>query len=194
MRRTRRRRAGTRFAYSAWDGTQTGFDYDADSLFAELNDDLLYHGDLNAALRRLMNQGFDDRDGRRLTGLREMLEQLRGKRDELLGQFDLGGVYDEIARELDDIVDDEREAVSDFAHDEAASGDERRAEIARAAAAERNLQLDMLAPDLPGRVRGLQQYQFTSSAARQRFDDLLDRLRTEVAESMFNQVSGAMGD
>ncbi|HCB36945.1 MAG TPA: hypothetical protein DEP66_01655 [Acidimicrobiaceae bacterium] len=190
----RRRRAGTRFAYSAWDGTQTGFDYDADSLFAELNDDLLYHGDLNAALRRLMNQGFDDRDGRRLTGLREMLEQLRGKRDELLGQFDLGGVYDEIARELDDIVDDEREAVSDFAHDEAASGDERRAEIARAAAAERNLQLDMLAPDLPGRVRGLQQYQFTSSAARQRFDDLLDRLRTEVAESMFNQVSGAMGD
>ena len=40
----------SRFTYSAWDGTQKGFDFDADSLFDELTDDLLYHGDVNAAL------------------------------------------------------------------------------------------------------------------------------------------------
>ena len=49
-----------RFRYSRWDGTQVGFDLDADSVLAEINDDLLYHGDLNAALRRMLNSGFED--------------------------------------------------------------------------------------------------------------------------------------
>ena len=44
-----------RFTYSRWDGTQRGFDLDADALLAEITDDLLYHGDVNAALRRMMN-------------------------------------------------------------------------------------------------------------------------------------------
>ena len=43
-----------RFTYSRWDGTQTGFSLDAEGILDELTDDLLYHGDLNAALRRLM--------------------------------------------------------------------------------------------------------------------------------------------
>src|SRR5437868_2751112 len=42
-----------------------------------MTDDLLYHGDLNAALRRMMQQGFQDRDGRDLQGLRELLDDLR---------------------------------------------------------------------------------------------------------------------
>ena len=37
------------------------FEHDAQDLFKELTDDLLYHGDLNAAMRRLMQQGFQDR-------------------------------------------------------------------------------------------------------------------------------------
>ena len=45
---------GSRFTYSRWDGTQKGFDLDAEGLFGELTDDLLYHGDVNAALRRMM--------------------------------------------------------------------------------------------------------------------------------------------
>ena len=65
FRRRRKQREGARFRYSAWDGTQTGFDLDADGLFKELTDDLLYHGDLNAALRRLMQQGFEDAEGNR---------------------------------------------------------------------------------------------------------------------------------
>ena len=61
-----------RFTYSRWDGTQRGFDLDADALLAEITDDLLYHGDVNAALRRMMNQGMRDRDGNQVQGLREM--------------------------------------------------------------------------------------------------------------------------
>src|SRR4028119_44406 len=92
-----------RFTYSRWDGTQKGFDLDADALFDELNDDLLYHGDINSALRRLMQQGMKDRNGERLQGLRELMDKLRNERQDRLDRFDLGGVYDEIAKELDDI-------------------------------------------------------------------------------------------
>ena len=97
-----------RFTYSRWDGTQVGFELDADSVLEEITDDLLYHGDLNAALRRMMQSGFQDRNGERLQGMRDMLEQLRRKRQDTLEQHDLGGVYDDIAQELRDIVDQER--------------------------------------------------------------------------------------
>ena len=69
-----------RFSYSRWDGTQKGFDLDADALFDDLTDDLLYHGDVNAALRRLMQQGMRDRDGNQMQGLRELLQKLREER------------------------------------------------------------------------------------------------------------------
>src|ERR1700759_5835978 len=83
--------AAPRFRYSAWDGTQRGFDLDAFDLLERLTDDLLYHGDLNAALRRMLQQGFEDRNGERIEGLREVMEKLREARSERLEQYDLGG-------------------------------------------------------------------------------------------------------
>src|SRR3954447_7283624 len=107
----RRARQVPRFRYSRWDGTQTGFEIDADSVFSEITDDLLYHGDLNAALRRMMQSGFRDRNGERLQGMRDLLEKLRRKRKDTLEQYDLGGVYDEIADQLRDVLDTERESI-----------------------------------------------------------------------------------
>ena len=117
---------GSRFTYSRWDGTQKGFDLDAEGLFGELTDDLLYHGDVNAALRRMMQEGMRDRNGDRVQGLRELMEKLRQQRQDTLDQFDLGGVYDEIASELNDIVDEERHAVEQATDAAERSGDERR--------------------------------------------------------------------
>ncbi len=194
FRRRRKQREGARFRYSAWDGTQTGFDLDADGLFKELTDDLLYHGDLNAALRRLMQQGFEDAEGNRMQGLRDMLDQLRERRQEMLDQFDLGGIYDEISQELDDVVAEERDALEDFLADAQSSGDDRRSEIAEQATQDKNLQLDFLPPDLAGKVKGLQDYEFVSPEARQQFEELMDRLKQEVAQSMFDQMAGAMGN
>ena len=124
IRRRNRQREGARFRYSAWDGTQVGFEYDAQDLFKELTDDLLYHGDLNAAMRRLMQQGFQDRDGNQMQGLRDMLDQLRERREEMLDQFDLGGIYDEINETLDDVVAEERDAIQDHVADTATSRQE----------------------------------------------------------------------
>ncbi|HZQ88084.1 MAG TPA: hypothetical protein VFA83_24765 [Acidimicrobiales bacterium] len=181
-----------RARYSKWDGTQTGFELDAEDLLAQLTDDLLYHGDLNAALRRLMQQGFRDRNDERVSGLRELLEKLKRRRREELDRYDLGGVYDDIAERLRDVVDTEREGIDRFEQDARASGDQRRQDIADQVAAEKRMQLDLLPPDLAGTVRELQNYEWTSDEARQQFEELMDQLRQEVVQSYFNQMSGAM--
>ena len=181
-----------RFTYSRWDGTQKGFDLDADGLFDELTDDLLYHGDVNAALRRLMQQGMRDRNGEQLQGLRDLMRQLREKRQEKLDNFDLGGVYQEIADALDDIIDEERHAIENATTEAQRSGDERRAQHAGDAAAERNFRLDMMPPDLAGKVRELSSYDFESAEARQRFEELMDKLRQQLMQQTVDQMSSAM--
>jgi uncharacterized protein with von Willebrand factor type A (vWA) domain len=181
-----------RFTYSRWDGTQRGFDLDADVLFDELTDDLLYHGDVNAALRRMMQEGMRDRNGDRLQGLREMMENLRRQRQDRLDQFDLGGVYDEINDELNDIVDEERHAIESATDAAERSGDPRRSQTARDAATDRNFHLDMLPNDLAGKVRELQAYSFESAEAARRFEQLLDKIREQLTQQMVDQMSGAM--
>ena len=54
------------------------------------------------------------------------------------------------------------------------------------------MQLDFLPPDLAGQVKELQDYEFTSSEARERFDELLDKLRSQLMQSQFNQMAGAL--
>ena len=183
-----------RFRYSRWDGSQVGFDLDAEAILEEITDDLLYHGDLHAALRRLMQQGFEDRNGEQLMGMRDLMERLRRRRRDQLEQHDLGGVYEEIAEALREVLDTERAGLDELASEARESGDARRQEITDQVVSERNLQLDMLPPDLSGMVRELQQYEFTSSEARERFDELMDQLRQELAQSYFNQMSGAMAE
>ena len=200
---------GQRFRYSRWDGTQKGFDFDAFDVLSELTDDLMYHGDPMAALRRLMQEGFEDRNGERIQGLREIMEQLRQERRERLENHDLGGVYDEINDELSDLVRQERQSLDDrsaladlelgLVADDGADGEDgpseeaaRNAELAKETTAAKHMQLDMLPDDLAGKVRGLQSYEFESNEAQQRFDDLLDRLRQQLMEQQFNQMTGAM--
>jgi len=184
--------AGSGFRYSRWDGTQVGFDLDADAVLEQVTDDLLYHGDLNAALRRLLQSGFRDRQGEQVQGVRDLLDKLRRQRQERLDRFDLGGVYDEIAEELREVVDVERNALDRQVAEAAASGDPRREETARSAAAERNMQLEMLPPDLAGMVRELERYEFTSPEAAQRFEELVEKLRQQVLDSYVNRMTGAV--
>jgi uncharacterized protein with von Willebrand factor type A (vWA) domain len=183
-----------KFRYSKWDGTQVGFDFDADDVFAELTDDLLFHGDLNQALQRLLQRGFRDRNGERIAGMREMLERVRQRRREMLEQHDLGGPFEEMAERLRDIVQQERSAIDDLVDRARESGDQRRAEITDEVASERRMALDLLPPDLAGQVQSLQEYEWTSSEAREAFEQLMDELRSQLMESYFNQMSSAMSD
>src|SRR5438067_4658860 len=181
-----------RARYSRWDGTQAGFELDAEDILSEITDDLLYHGDLNAALRRMLQSGFRDQNGERLAGMRELMERLRRRRKDELEKYDLGGVYDDIARELREVVDMERGGIDQLEQEARQSGDQRRQEITEEVAAEKRMELDLLPPDLAGQVRELSEYEFTSSEARERFDELMDKLRQQLMQSYFNQMSGAL--
>jgi len=181
-----------RFTYSRWDGSQVGFELDADSVLEEITDDLLYHGDLNNALRRMMQSGFRDQNGDRLQGLRELMEKLRRRRSDVLEQHNLGGVYDDIAQELREIVEQERQSLEDRMREARESNDPRRQELAETTSMDRNLQLDMLPPDLAGQVKELQDYEFTSQEASQRFEELVDRLREQLMQNYVNQMASGM--
>ncbi|NBU37929.1 MAG: VWA domain-containing protein [Actinobacteria bacterium] len=181
-----------RFTYSKWDGTQKGFDLDAESILQELTDELLYHGDLNSALRQLMRDGMTDKDGNRIEGLRDLMERIRQRREEIEDSGDLGGVYSEIADALKDILDEERHTIDNDLRQAEASGDERRAENARNSAMERNFRLDMMPDDLAGMVREMQNYDFQSKDAQQRFDDLMEKLKNQLMQQMVDQMSDAM--
>jgi uncharacterized protein with von Willebrand factor type A (vWA) domain len=183
-----------RSKYSRWDGTQVGFELDADDVLSEITDDLLYHGDLNAALRRLLQSGFRDQNQERIAGMRELLEKLRRKKRDELERYDLGGVYDDIAQDLREVVEMEREGIDKLQQEARESGDKRRKEITDEVSDERRMQLDLLPPDLAGQVRELQNYEFTSSEARERFDELMEKLKQQLMQSYFNQMSGAMQD
>jgi uncharacterized protein with von Willebrand factor type A (vWA) domain len=179
------------YRYSRWDGTQAGFELDADDILSQIEDDLVYHGDIGSALRRMMQHGFEDRNGRHIEGLQELLERIRERRRQEREQHDLGGAYQEIAKELDEIVDQERRALDDLEEEARASGDQRRREVTDEAVGERRAKLGLLPEDLAGRVRGLTRYDFTSSEARERFEELVERLRGEVVQSYLDQVAGA---
>ena len=183
-----------RFRYSPWDGTQSGFELDALDVMGQLTDDLLYHGDVNAGLRRLLQEGFEDRNGDHVQGLREMMERLREARRERLENNSLGGVFDDIARELRELVDDERSSLDHLAQEAAASGDERREALTNNDVAERNMRLEMLPNDLAGQVKDLQDYDFTSESAQNRFDELVDRLREQLMQQTLDQMSSAVQD
>ncbi len=183
-----------RFRYSRWDGSQKGFEFDADDVLGEVTDDLLYHGDLNASLRRLMQQGFTDRDGEQVQGIRDMIERLREARRERLEQHDLGGAYEDIAERLREVIDQDARAIDDFEQEARDSGDARRQELTDEVAQQRRDDLAALPPDLAGQVRALQEHDFTSDAARDRFDELMDELRQEMVQSWFTGMSDAMSD
>ena len=183
-----------RLTYSRWDGTQVGFDLDADEVMAQLNDDLLYHGDINAALRKMLQQGFDDRNGDRVQGLREMLEKLRERREQTLDRYDLGGVYDEINEALEQVVEQERRAIEDIVDKARQSGDQRRQETAEAMSSDKNLSLDFLPPDLAGRVQQLQNYDFVSEEARQQFEQLMEQLKNQLMEQQLSKMQKSVND
>jgi uncharacterized protein with von Willebrand factor type A (vWA) domain len=175
------------YRYSRWDGTQAGFDLDADAILSEIKDDLMYHGDVGFALRRMMQQGFRDRNGRHVEGLQELLEQVRESRRQEREQHDPGGAYQEIANELNEILDQEREALDRLEQEADASGDQRRREVTDEVVGERRAELGLLAEDLAGRVRGLTNYEFTSAEAGERFEELLARLREETVKTYLDQ-------
>ena len=90
--------------YSEWDGTQEIPDLNPDDLLESLTDDLMNFGDLQHALRNLLQRGMRDPMGQRVQGLRDLLQQLRQQRRSTLDQYNLSSVFEDIERRLEELL------------------------------------------------------------------------------------------
>src|SRR6266508_4203261 len=99
--------------YSHWDGSQSVTDLDADEILDALADDVMADGDLASALRRLMDRGWRSTDVARpdMAGIRDLMDRLARRREEVLDRYKLGDVLADVRAELDGIVAEERTGV-----------------------------------------------------------------------------------
>ena len=165
--------------YSRWDGTQKLDALDADDLLAAMSDDLLADGDPWRALRRLFHRGAQRPDGRPMPGLGELLQRLRGQRQQQLDRYDLGSALDDIKQKLDEVIRTEREGIERRVPTEA----ERATKLAR---------LDRLPPDPAGLIRELQRHDFTEPEARRKFEELLKSLQQQMLKPFVQGMQQAL--
>ncbi|MDO8635757.1 MAG: VWA domain-containing protein, partial [Dehalococcoidia bacterium] len=164
-----------RFLYSRWDGSQDVFSIEKEELMDALSDELINHGDVDSALRRLMQRGLQGPMNQRIQGLEELLRRLNSRRQELLKKYDLHSVVGDMEKELEDIVNKERRGIQKKLTD--AEQAEKPSQIPQKATeppkatddlmkalkqvANRNLNiLDNLPPDMGGKVQQLSSYEF----------------------------------
>ena len=101
-----------RYGYSRWDGTQRIEGFDADEILDALSDDYMEDGNLQQALKRLMQEGMRGEDGRRTMGLREMMERMRNMRNQQLNRYNMAsGVMDDLREKLEEIKQLERQGI-----------------------------------------------------------------------------------
>ena len=197
--------------YSYWDGTQEIPPLDPDQLLEVLTDDLLNFGDLQHALRNMMQRGLHNPDGTRMEGLRDLLQQLRQRRRDALERFNLNSVFDDLEHKLDEILDLEQKAIEERLTSLETAPETGAADPADSPSTDapaspppsapmrdflerRQRTLEDLPPDVSGRIRELQQYEFIDSEAQQRFQELLDSLRQAMLQTFFKDLSQTLQD
>ncbi len=206
-----------RARFSRWDGSQSIPDLTADEIVDALADDLVEEGDVAEALRRLIERGWRSGDPTRpdMPGLQDLLDRLRRERERILEQNRLSDPLSDVRRELDAVVEEERTGVerrlserhpatADDGSDEtgdraqerpdsASPGDDEALQrMLRDIAARRLEQLGELPSDVGARIRSLQDYDFMEASARERFEQLLDRLRRTVLDRYVEGLSDAI--
>jgi uncharacterized protein with von Willebrand factor type A (vWA) domain len=184
------------FRYVRWDGRQRIDDLTADDVLAELSDDLLAESDLGAALARLLRRGMPGQSGRfdGMRGLNDLLRRLDEAREDLLSRYQLNDVLSDIREELSEIVTTERRTVERRLASPAddALAEPALQELAASLARRRQEQLASLPEDVPGRIRGLTDYDFLDPDARDQFESLLDKLRRQVLDAHFAGLADAI--
>ena len=200
----------TLYRYSRWDGSQEE-ELSSQELIDRLSDQILEGDSLRSAMRRLMERGTQLPNGRRMMGMRELMDRLREQRQRSLDRYNLSSMMDDIQQRLDDIVDTERSGIQGRLDELAPDGDEARQpgaqtsaegapqggegevppemrELLRGMADRRLSQLNALPPDAGGRVQQLRDYDFMDPEARRKFDELLDELQKQVLQNYFQGI------
>ena len=202
-----------RFRYYEWDGSQDLPPLDPDDILAGLTDDLMNFGDLQHALRNLMQRGMRNPMGQRMQGLRDLLQQLRQQRRQKLDQYNLASVFEDIQKRLDEIMELEtgtldrkladaqnqldgganplqafEEAVQPSGQETTAEEGQRLAEMLKNVVEKKKSQLDALPEDAGGRVKALQDYEFMDPEAAAKYQELMEMLKQTMMDSFFSDL------
>jgi len=197
-----------RYGYSHWDGTQRIEGLDADDILKALSDDYLENGNLQQALRRLMQEGIRGEDGRRAMGLRELMDRLRSQRSEQLRRYNMAsGVMDDLREKLDEIKRMEREGIQrrldrqDQQTDkQAQEGQEGSEELSpeqmrrmlEMIAKRKREYLDNLPDDIAGQMKKLSEYDFMDEQAREKFQELMASLQQQMMQQFFQGMQQSL--
>ena len=187
----------TTYRYTRWDGSQQVFDLDEDGIMDSLSDDILEQGDINRALRNLMQHGMQGEQGQRIEGLRDLRERLREQRQQQLERYNLDSLMEDLKERLKEVVETERAGI-DRRLEEAGEQLQQAGEQSEHLQAPMQLleerarrskeKLDTLPESLGGAVKELSDYDFMDPDARQKFQELLDMLKQQMLQNFFKNI------
>nr|MCS5583787.1 hypothetical protein [Pseudomonadales bacterium] len=183
--------------YSNWDGSQNAA-LNADDILSALSEDLMEFGDLQQAMRYLMQRGMDTSDGNYIKGLRDLLRQLKAERQQRLERFDMGGVMEDIKRQLEEILGMERDTINEWANRKKGADDENQENFSNNVLGdigEQNKEfIKNLPDDAAGKVKALQDYEFLNTDAQKQFLKLTEQLRKAMTQSFFRDVENMVNE
>ncbi len=202
-----------RFRYSEWDGSQEIPPLDPDDILAGLTDDLMNFGDLQHALRNLLQRGMRNPLGQRMQGLRDLLQQLRQQRRQTLDRYDLSSVFEDIQKRLEEVLSLEKEtlrrrgdeaqrqieggesplhafeeAVKPSTQETTSEEQRRLAETLKSIVDKKQNFLQNLPEDVGGQVKELQNYEFMDPEAGAKFQELMEMLKKTLMDSFFKDL------
>ncbi|MQG20951.1 MAG: VWA domain-containing protein [SAR202 cluster bacterium] len=197
------------YRYSTFDGTQDPFALSDEQLMDELSDELMQHGDVQRAMRRLLQRGMRGQDNQQdLMGLRDMMRKLRENRQQHLDKYDLSSVMNELKDKLQEAVDIEKDGLqkripteqtnpSDTKNQSPNNAKEDQppedfADLAKNIAQRKLEALNNLPEDMGGAIRQLSDYEFMENDARNKFNELLEMLKQRASESLMQNMSEQM--
>ncbi|MEX0800035.1 MAG: VWA domain-containing protein [Dehalococcoidia bacterium] len=201
------------YRYSEWDGTQEIGPLDPDDILAGLTDDLMNFGDLQHALRNLLQRGLRNPMGQRMQGLRDLLQQLRQQRRQTLDKYNLNSVFEDLKKRLDEVLEMERgtldsrlqdaesqlgggesplqafeEAMKPPQQEPTAEESQRLAEMLKGIVEKKQNFLEALPEDVGGQVKELQNYEFMDPEAAAKFQELMEMLRQGMMDTFFKDL------
>ncbi|MBT3832023.1 MAG: VWA domain-containing protein [Gammaproteobacteria bacterium] len=183
--------------YSNWDGSQNAT-LNADDLLSALSEDLMEFGDLQQAMRYLMQRGMETSDGNHIKGLRDLVHQLKAEKQQRLERFDMNGVMEDIKRQLEEILGMERDTINEWANRKKDPDDENQENFSNSVLGdigEQNKEfIKNLPDDAAGKVKALQDYEFLNTDAQKQFLKLTEQLRKAMTQSFFRDVESMVNE
>jgi uncharacterized protein with von Willebrand factor type A (vWA) domain len=175
------------YRYFEW-ATASGGQLSGDQLMDALSDYLTEDGDVSRAMQMLMQRGMSSGE-QKMQGLRDMLEQLRKRKQQQLDKYDLNSLLNDIRKQLDQLLQQERQAVEEQlreAQTTAADGAPQSSSQQAAEAGQRREFLNTLPDNVPQQIQELRQYDFLDPQAAQAFQELLEELQQRAMQSQLN--------